>query len=147
MRFSRPQYDSLPARLKPPEDREKAANKIKQRETLLEKDLHAQIFNVLAHRRIPRDFIGHGAMHKPAYRPEGEPDFVFLFRGFYVAWEIKLPGRKPDPAQEKYLDWINQHGGHGSVITDVRAAFSILKGLDAQADQLNQKHQPTEKEQ
>jgi hypothetical protein len=36
----------------------------------------------------------------------------------FVALEIKMPGKKPTPEQQHFIDMVNKSGGIGAVVTD-----------------------------
>ena len=44
------------------------------------------------------------------------PDMVGKIIGQFVAVEVKQPNEKPHPAQQKFIDLINQEGGHGLIL-------------------------------
>ena len=45
------------------------------------------------------------------YGQAGVPDIIACIKGRFVAIEVKKPGEKPKPHQEKWLEAINKKGG------------------------------------
>jgi hypothetical protein len=109
-----------------------------------ERDLHKQIANILRLRGI--EFF-ESRMDKRTGRPRGEPDFLFClaYRPNYddttasllnwpvaCAWELKLPGKKLDPEQQKMFERMTAgpNGWQCHVITSVDEALAELRKLN-----------------
>jgi hypothetical protein len=48
----------------------------------------------------------------------GGSDLIGYFKGRFTALEIKMPGKKPTPEQQHFIDMVNKSGGIGAVVTD-----------------------------
>lgn len=49
--------------------------------------------------------------HVSAYQSQGEPDLVCCYKGYFVAFELKVPGNKPSKLQELKIKQIQRAGG------------------------------------
>ena len=58
---------------------------------------------------------------------KGSSDLIGMFKGRFLALEVKMPGKKPTPEQQLFIDTVNKHGGIGAVITDPAQLEGILK--------------------
>ena len=47
--------------------------------------------------------------------------------GRFVAVEVKLPGKKPTPVQQKFIDRVKYAGGIAGVVTSVDELIQLLK--------------------
>lgn len=57
----------------------------------------------------------------------GGSDLLGIFKGKFLAIEIKQPGKKPTPEQQLFLDVVNKNGGIAAVITNPDQLEEILK--------------------
>lgn len=63
--------------------------------------------------------VWHFRMDKATTCFSGVSDFVFLFRGKFVAAEAKIGANKATKAQQEYIDAVNANGGIGFVFRSV----------------------------
>ena len=101
-KMNRKRYTFIPdniLRLMDKADREKLGkagrtmDEIKAKnESKAEKDLHADVIDLLHHRGIR--YVGHSRTDKPSTMPAGTPDVLIHYRGYSVAIELKV-GRNP----------------------------------------------------
>ena len=59
----------------------------------------------------------------------GWPDFTFAIHGRAFAFEVKLPGGKLTPDQERVIDHMKRNGWLVLVVRSEAEALSILKAL------------------
>lgn len=57
----------------------------------------------------------------------GGSDLIGIFKGKFLALEIKQPDKKPTPEQQLFIDVINKNGGIAAVITSPDELNNILK--------------------
>lgn len=62
----------------------------------------------------------------------GCPDMLFSVNGQPVAWEVKMPGKKPRPEQVDALECMARNGWLTAVVTSYDQALSIFKQLSPQ---------------
>ncbi len=91
-----------------------------------EKDLQEQITNWLRLRNIT---VIRSATHRKTSNNMGCPDLIFCVRGKAVAFEVKLPGRKPTPEQEKFLAALSADGWHIAVIHSIDGARVFVEAI------------------
>lgn len=122
------------ARLLTPEQRSRAGvqtiNDARERAAIRdEKELQNQIANLLRLRGI---WCDQDAMHKRRTGTVGTPDFLFPYRGRFVAWECKPPwDTKLREEQEEARVCILQQLGIWRLITSVDDAQGHLREMDA----------------
>lgn len=105
----------------PAESREKAIVKD-------ERELQKQIANYL---RLLGVWNIQSRMDKRASNTLGTPDFVFPYKGNFVAWEVKIPWAKSlRPEQTHARDGIIKQGGEWRLITAFSEAQEHLRELD-----------------
>lgn len=63
----------------------------------------------------------------------GCPDLLFSVNGTPVAWEVKLPGKKPRPEQIDALASMSRNGWQTAVVTSYDKALSIYRELTLNA--------------
>lgn len=68
----------------------------------------------------------HVAYHTMGYGKRGVPDRLVCFRGRFIALEIKAPGGKATPWQERCIDEINEAGGYAYIVTSAAAVSNII---------------------
>jgi hypothetical protein len=61
-------------------------------------------------------FVIRNRMDKRPTVAVGVPDLLFSINGQAVAWEVKMPGRKPTQEQVEAMDWMKRNGWEVSVI-------------------------------
>ena len=57
------------------------------------------------------------------------PDMVGQQVAVFTAVEVKSPGKKAKPEQQRFIDAVKRHGGRAGVATSVQEAAAIL-GVD-----------------
>ena len=94
-----------------------------------EREIQKQISSFLRLRGIWADS---DAMHKRRSGTVGTPDFVFPYKGHFVAWEIKCPwSPRLRPEQVQARDAIIAQGGQWRRITSLAEAQQHLREIDA----------------
>lgn len=68
--------------------------------------------------------------HGTAKTRAGVPDRLVCYRGYFVAVEVKQPGKKPTPIQQFEIDRIKESGGIAIVATDTDAVAEVLNYID-----------------
>ncbi len=63
----------------------------------------------------------------------GWPDFSFVINGQACFMEVKRPGGKPDPDQERVLAALSKAGAHIAVVTSLLEAIEFIQARYAQA--------------
>jgi hypothetical protein len=64
------------------------------------------------------------------YRPgptKGVSDILAIYKGRFIAIEVKRPGQKPTPQQEAFLEAVNEAGGLAFVATSIEDVEHELK--------------------
>lgn len=61
----------------------------------------------------------------------GLPDLIGCYRGYYFAFEVKMPGNKPSAIQRRRLQQIIDAGGVACVVHDVQEALGLLDAIDS----------------
>lgn len=56
----------------------------------------------------------------------GLPDIIGCYRGRFIAVEVKMPGNKPSPVQERVIQKIWDAGGSALVAHSVEEALKVL---------------------
>lgn len=56
----------------------------------------------------------------------GGSDLIGIYKGRFVAMEIKLPGKKPTNEQENFLRIVKQNGGIAGVVRGIEDVKSLL---------------------
>lgn len=70
------------------------------------------------------------AINQPGGRLEvGTPDIIGCYRGKFFAMEVKRPGEKPRPIQEKRLREWSGAGGSASTVHSVEEAQEVIQNL------------------
>lgn len=60
----------------------------------------------------------------------GMPDIIACYKGYYIALEVKVPGKHATVPQERVLEEIRTAGGWGEVVTSVAEVKGILQVID-----------------
>jgi len=60
----------------------------------------------------------------------GVPDILFSHRGRSIAWEVKLPGQKPQPEQVAMHERMRANGWRIAVVRSYAEAVEIFKALE-----------------
>lgn len=60
------------------------------------------------------------------YGEKGVPDIICCIKGLFVAFEVKVPGKKPTKIQQVYLDKINYIDGIAYCVHNVEEVKNIL---------------------
>lgn len=71
-------------------------------------------------------------VHGSAYQTTGIPDILGCYKGRFVAFEVKIPGKDStlSKRQRLMLLRIRQHGGVSALITSTRGALEAIRELD-----------------
>ena len=67
-------------------------------------------------------------IHVDEFGNDGEPDIVGCYNGRAVVMEVKQPGEKPDPLQERKLNHWSAAGALVGVVTSVPEAMGLMQG-------------------
>jgi len=94
-----------------------------------EKQLQNKIIKVLRERG-GYCFKTHSGKYQHPSR-QGLPDIMCCYNGLFVAFEVKLPGRKPTRLQEYEMEKIGESGGIAMVASDVESVIARLKEIEA----------------
>lgn len=68
----------------------------------------------------------------------GTPDYLGAYRGVALAWETKVPGRKPTPKQALELRRWARAGAQAAVVTSRDQARELLAAIDESLNSLEQ---------
>lgn len=68
--------------------------------------------------------------HGSAYSGSGEPDITALYRGRFLAIEVKRPGEKPTRIQEHVLQKYKEAGAITLVAESVDDVRRLIKEID-----------------
>ena len=93
-----------------------------------EKELQKQIAAVLRLRDIEANV---SRMDRRTTQVVGWPDFTFAYRGYPVAWEVKIPTGRFSKEQRELLPKLAANGWIVSRITSVRCALDFLTWLES----------------
>ena len=61
---------------------------------------------------------------------EGCSDLLCCYRGFFVALEVKRPGKKPTAKQSGFLGEVEKASGIAAVVTSIDDVREILDNLE-----------------
>jgi len=72
-------------------------------------------------------------IHGGAMQTTGIPDIVGCYRGRFVAFEVKVPGKESTltPRQAWTLNRIRFYGGFSAMVTSYEAAVALLEEFDS----------------
>jgi len=94
-----------------------------------EREIHKEISKYLGLLNL---WHCHSRMDRRTSNTVGTPDFLFAYRGRFVAWEIKCPwSRALRPEQAKAREAIIAQGGEWRLITSLAEAQAHLREIDA----------------
>ena len=65
-------------------------------------------------------------IHGNPYQIRGLPDLIGVYRGYFVAMEVKKPGGEATDLQAFTMKQIQQAGGYAAVIHSFEEAVSLL---------------------
>jgi hypothetical protein len=65
----------------------------------------------------------------PMSQPRGVSDIIGCWNGRFLAIEVKTPGGRVSPDQEKFLEAVRRHGGIAFV---ARSIDDVIEGLGIQ---------------
>jgi hypothetical protein len=60
----------------------------------------------------------------------GLPDIIALYKGYFIGLELKRPGGKPTGLQLKKIEAINENGGIGLVVDNIKDVKLIINLID-----------------
>ena len=93
-----------------------------------ERELQRQIANYL---RLHGIWFTQSRMDRRTSNTVGTPDFIFCYRGRFVAWEVKCPwSRALRPEQQKAADAIIEAGGEWRLVTSLSEGKEHLEEMD-----------------
>lgn len=72
----------------------------------------------------------------------GVADLLMCYRGRYIALEIKRPPKKPTPAQMKFLEEVEEHGGYASWTDNRKDGIGWLSSIALELDRIDTKKKP-----
>lgn len=67
--------------------------------------------------------------HGGQYGTAGIPDIIVCYKGRFIAFECKLPGRKPTVLQAITLKKIMLAGGIACVVTSLEQAKQVIENI------------------
>ena len=67
--------------------------------------------------------------HGSQYMRAGTPDIYACYNGYFIAIEVKQPGKKATPTQQRVLKEIRDAGGIALVMDDVSQVEWLIEGL------------------
>ena len=75
-------------------------------------------------------------VHGSAYQVTGLPDILGCYRGRFVAFEVKLPGKESTLSnrQRLMLHRVRQQGGYSAMLTSKRGALEAIQEIDSELD-------------
>lgn len=56
----------------------------------------------------------------------GGSDLIGIYKGRFLALEVKMPGKKPTPEQENFLRVVRENGGIAGVVRSVDDVKKLL---------------------
>ena len=74
------------------------------------------------------------ARYQAQSNQNGLPDRLYLYKGFLLGLELKADGGKPTKLQLKKLKAINDNGGIGLIVKDVKIVRYLITILDYYTD-------------
>lgn len=77
----------------------------------------------------------HSRMDRPSTNQAGTPDFLFVYLGVPCAWELKLPGKNPEPHQIQCMDDMIKDGWSVHVVRSIGQAVEILSQIENRTTQ------------
>lgn len=97
-----------------------------------EKDIQRDILYYLELKKVFHYRQNTGALATPTggfirYGTTGAPDIVCVIQGKYVGLEIKRPGGRLSPGQERFAEQLKKAGGDYHVVTSLDDIFQLLK--------------------
>lgn len=78
----------------------------------------------------------HFAVHNVGYGKRGLPDRLVCYRGRFIALEIKAPGGKATPWQERCIDEINASQGYAKVVENIAQVKDLIQFVGNEVDAL-----------
>lgn len=76
----------------------------------------------------------HVAYHTMGYGKRGVPDRLVCYRGRFIALEIKAPGGKATPWQERCIEEMVSAGGFAGVVHSVDEVRRLIAIVDEAID-------------
>ena len=78
-------------------------------------------------------------VHGSAYQTTGIPDIIGCYRGRFIGFEVKIPGKENTLSRRQRLQLVRivQQGGSSAMITSVRGALKLIQELDTLLDLLD----------
>ncbi len=77
------------------------------------------------------NFVFNARMDCKTSNPVGTPDFLFCFRGCFIAIEAKQPGTYPTKEQADVLKAIEKDGGRVSVVRTLHEVVELLRDIES----------------
>lgn len=60
----------------------------------------------------------------------GMPDVLALYKGYFIGLELKKKGGEPTNLQERKIKTINENGGIGLIIDDIKDIIKLIDLID-----------------
>lgn len=98
-----------------------------------EREFHEKLCQYLQMKGI-RTLV-HSRMDRPSTNQAGTPDFLFVYQGIPCAWELKLPGKTPEPHQIECMDNMIKDGWSVHVVRSIGQAVEILRQIEDRTTQ------------
>lgn len=108
---------------RPPDEIPQSKEEVKN-----EKELQEQIRGYLEQNNT---VVIRSRMDKKTGTPVGTPDLLFAVRGMAVAFEVKLPGRRTTPEQDKMMKRMSANGWSCFVVYSFDEAIEIYRKLSS----------------
>jgi hypothetical protein len=103
----------------------------------LEADIQRKIINLLKRRGAVVTRVNSGHLTTEGRHinlaSAGTSDLIVLYRGKYLALEIKRPGNKPTGKQQRFLDSVRLAGGIAMILTSVAECEALLDAIKGDA--------------
>ena len=98
---------------------------------MLESKVQKEVLNYLKKRRV------YHFRFQAQVNLNGLPDILALYKGVFIGLELKRPdGGKPTGLQLKKLDAINDNGGIGVIVDNVKQVEMLLDIIDNDEDNI-----------
>lgn len=102
---------------------------------VLEKDIQKAIIDQFEYRKAVVVKINNVGIRKAngSYIPPrevGVSDLIILYKGKYIALEVKAGKNKPTDNQLRFLERVRKSGGIAEWVSDVNEAIEIINHID-----------------
>lgn len=93
-----------------------------------EREFQERVCALLRNRGI---VYGRSRMDKKTGNTVGLPDFLFAFKGYPIAWELKMPGKVSTKEQEQCQIDMRKNGWHVKVLFTIYEVLTELRDMGA----------------